>query len=544
MPTAPTALHADAPRPHWPHRLDRLAVKLFLAIAGCSLLGVGAVGWLHQRNFEQDLGDYLNRVDEARLTPLVQRLAEGHRQHGGWGWLTAEPPRWPQLQREVLGWRSGGRGGTAEPPAAATPASAMPKTPPGTTSSPHPPETAPTPGPQARRPAPSALPAGASPQHPPLTIDPRLRLLDTQGRLLLGPEDRLAQTLRRPIRVDGQLVGHLAWLPRLQVVASLEQAFRAQQRRSFAVMAVGWLLAMLVAAAGLAHWLSRRLQGLQAAAHAWAGGDYGHRIPETGHDELARLAHDLNGLAATLAEAQRERQRCIADIAHELRTPLGNLQAEIEALQDGLRPLSAAALASLAEEVARLGRLVDDLRLLSLRDDGALPLTPRPVALAPLLQELLTRHHAVLPPGSLTLELALDPTLTLQADPDRLRQVLLNLWQNTLRYSDAPAQLRVAAHPAADRSGQAVLVWEDSPPGVPAALRPRLTERLLRLDPARQHRPAAPGQTADGSGLGLSIVQALVQAHGGTLQPDDSPLGGLRWTLRWPLAAVPHPEPL
>lgn len=483
----------DTSRPQrtgW-QRLDRLHVKLFVAIAGTNLLLVMASYLVYSWSFDQGLVDYLNRADENRLTPVINRLADGWRRDHDWRWITEDEDRWPRLLREELGFRAGRR---EESRAAPPPESAS--------------------GPRVL---------------PPLTIDPRMLLLDAAGKVLLGPAQRLSDAVQKPIVVDGRQVGALAYVPRLQVVASLEQVFAVQQGRRFAAIALGLLAAVLLNAALVARWLARRLRPLNHGTAAVAGGDYSQRLPVRGHDEIAQLADGFNQMAAALQAAQQARQRWIADIAHELRTPLTTLRVEIEALMDGVREPDTRNLASLSQEVDRLTRLVDDLRTLSLSDLGALDYHFEPHDLRELLDDLLAeaRHTQ-----GLAVEMHLpDRPVTVRVDADRLGQLLRNLLQNTLRYTDAPARLRVGLEAGPH---EARLTWEDSAPGVPAPALPRLTDRLYRVDTARARRRG----DAEGSGLGLAIARAIAEAHGGGMEPSASPLGGLRWQVRLPLHAA------
>ncbi|MEF7617197.1 ATP-binding protein [Aquincola sp. MAHUQ-54] len=498
---------ARAAAPSWRQRLDTLRVKLFVAIAGANVVLVMAAYLIYGWSFDQGLVEYLNRADEARLTPLIVRLAEGHQAQGGWDWVAKDRQRWTDLLREELGMTRGRREGDA-PPAA---------------------------GREGAEPAPPpAQPAasGARPALPPFTIDPRLLLFDADGTVLIGPADRHGEAVRKPIVDRGRTVGYLGYVPRLQMVASLERLFSAQQNRRFLAIAVGLLVAVVVTAALIAHWLSRRLGVLGAGTAALMRGEYTTRLRIDGHDELAQLGVHFNRLAQTLEAAQRARQQWIADIAHELRTPLATLRAEIEALQDGVRPLTLSSLGSLAQEVTRLARLVEDLRVLSLSDMGALSYRSEPLDLGELIEEGFGAGRAAVQAHGLQLRLALPPGLQVLADGDRLAQVFANLLQNTLRYTEAPATLDVRLHA---EDGHAHVVWQDSPPGVPEDDLPRLTDRLFRVDASR-------ARASGGSGLGLAIVKAIVEAHGGRLSPGASALGGLRWDLWLPLARTRNPH--
>jgi two-component system sensor histidine kinase BaeS len=313
--------------------------------------------------------------------------------------------------------------------------------------------------------------------------------------------------------VEGRIVGYLGYIPRPQILESLEQLYLQRQHLAFGAIAAGLIAASLLLGAGLAYWLSRRIDPLARATASLIQGNYDVRVQPAGQDELARLARDLNTLAETLAAARLARRQWIADIAHELRTPLSILKGEIEALQDGVRPLDRNALNSLAGDTARLSRLVEDLHTLSLSDLGALTYHKEPVDLAEIVSEVVEARRL-----DLKIIKDLKPT-PLLGDADRLAQVFSNLLENSLRYTERPGIIKISTNKNA-------VVWEDSSPGVPEADLPRLTERLYRVEGSRS-------RDGGGSGLGLAIARAIVEAHGGTLSAGASPLGGLRIELRF-----------
>lgn len=505
-------------------RFDTLGVKLFLAIAGANIVLVMSAYLIYSWSFDKGFVEYLNRADETRLQPLVTQLAEGYRQNRNWDWIASDRQRWLDLTREALGL---GRFQRRPPDAAQTDNRQAPAEQ-RAASEPVVPPLAP-PAPVAAASAPVALPNPAA-FSPPLTIDRRLLLFDAQRQRLVGPEERSEQAVLKPIVVQNQTVGYLGYIPRLQMVASLENVFQAQQARSFAAIALGLLAAVVLNAALIARWLSRRLQPIGAGAAAVTRGDYGVRLPVTGHDELSRLADDFNHMSHALEAAQQARQRWIADIAHELRTPLASLRAEIEAMQDGVRQPSLDNLDSLAQEVNRLTRLVEDLRVLSLSDLGGLHYHFETLDLGRFVEDFLD-DAGELHDSGLQLERQLVLGLRVRGDDDRLTQVLANLLQNTRRYTAAPGQLQVQLR----RSGEhALLSWEDSAPGVPVDALPRLKDRLFRLEASRD-------RSSGGSGLGLAIASAIVEGHGGQMQATQSTLGGLRWEILLPLLdEVPH----
>jgi two-component system sensor histidine kinase BaeS len=478
----------EAPAPAGVRRFGRLRVKLFLAIAGANAAFAVAAYLVFSWSFDRGLAEHLHRSDQARLDGLVATLAAAHEREGGWGWLGDDRARWSDFTRDALGVPRAVR----RPPAA-----------------------------DGEPPAPAA--AGPAREYP-LTFDLRLQLFDANRNLLVGRPELARDAILKPIERDGRVVGYLGYLPRPERVAAIEGALAGQQHLQFAALALGMLVAALAVGAGLAHWLARRTRAVARGTAALIQGNYDVRLAASGHDEIAQLARDFNELAATLAANRRARRQWIADIAHELRTPLAVLRGEIEALQDGVRPLGPASLASLAQEVAQLARLVEDLRLLSLSDLGALDHYREPLDLAEAIEDVVAAQRRALDERRIAVELALERGMRILGDAARLGQVFGNLLQNTLRYTDSPGRLAIALRRA---GGRVVVDWQDSSPGVPEEDLPRLTDRLFRVERSR-HRAGG------GSGLGLAIARAIVEAHDGELRARASPLGGLAWELSFP----------
>ena len=439
-----------------------LRVKLFLAIAGATAALALAAYLVFSWSFERGFADYVNRADEARLQPFVAALAEGYAREGSWDWVAKDRRRWFELIRETVELR-------------------------------------------------------------PVTIDPRLMLFGADRERLIGRPDDARSVILKPIESQQRTVGYLGYVPRPDVLESIERLYLRRQHGAFAAIALGMLAAALLLGAGLSQWIARRVRLLADATDSLTRGNYAVRLDPDGQDELARLASGFNTLAATLGAAQAARQQWIADIAHELRTPLSILRGEIEALQDGVRPLTPAAVASLATEAARLARLVEDLHILSMSDLGALSYHKEPLDLAEVIDDSVAAQRRALDEKGLHVELELDP-VTVVGDADRLSQVFGNLLQNSLRYTDSPGSLKIRSSKTAEG---ATVVWEDSSPGVPSQDLARLTERLFRVEGSRS-------RAGGGSGLGLAIAHAIVQAHGGTLAAEPSPLGGLRIRLSFP----------
>jgi two-component system sensor histidine kinase BaeS len=356
----------------------------------------------------------------------------------------------------------------------------------------------------------------------------RLSLSDAEGRPLAGrPLTPQEVSAERPIVVGGRTVARAQLARGAFATADVDAAFLARQYRGIVLTA---LLLTLVAVAG-AVWAGRRwlrpVRDVQHAARRVAQGAFDVRLVPHGNDELADLSRDINAMAASLQQLEASRRRWMAELSHEMRTPLAVLRGEVEALVDGVRPLTTAAMLSLQEEVARVTRLVEDFHQLALSDLRALPCSFAPVQPAALLRDAVGRTE----PRALAAGLRLDvdtgqaPQLA-HWDTQRIGQLLSNLLENSLRYTDAPGRISLQLRAAG--LDHTVLSVDDSAPGVPAADQARLFEPLYRADASRSRR-------LGGSGLGLAICRAIVRSHGGQIEAGASPLGGLRVVVTLPL---------
>jgi two-component system sensor histidine kinase BaeS len=194
-----------------------------------------------------------------------------------------------------------------------------------------------------------------------------------------------------------------------------------------------------------------------------------------------------------------------------------------------VRPFTPAALASLRGEAAAHGKLVDDLNLLSLAAVGALAYRKETLELEPLLAQAVESYRERFAQRGVSLEAARLDAARVFGDRDRLAQMFRNLLENSARYTDAGGRARVSARVA---DGWVAVEFDDSPPGVPAEALPYLFERFFRVDGSRS-------RANGGTGLGLAISRSIAAAHGGEIAAAPSPLGGLRVSVRLPLASAP-----
>lgn len=271
---------------------------------------------------------------------------------------------------------------------------------------------------------------------------------------------------------------------------------------------------------------------LKAAAQAIATGDLSQRVQVQTRDELGDLAMTFNYMAESLSRAESQRRQMVADVAHELRTPLSVMQANLEAMQDGVLPLDAEEIASLHEETVLLSRLVADLHLLSMAEAGQLKLERVEVEPGELVRRAAERLNHSTQERGVTLLIETSPALPpVRADADRISQVVGNLISNSLRYTGSGGSITVKAearsgqHPAnsPQRVAEVLVSVTDTGSGIPEADLPHIFDRFYRADKSRT-------RASGGSGLGLAIVKYIVEAHGGKIWAES------------PVRNVVHPE--
>ena len=298
----------------------------------------------------------------------------------------------------------------------------------------------------------------------------------------------------------------------LVTVLVLSLGFRAGLPRW--VSALGAVALALGMVQFLARGMTSPLREMAEAASAMAKGDYSRRVTATSRDEVGRLAEAFNHMAADLHEVDRMRRDLVANVSHELRTPISALQVVLENLIDGVEPPDHETLGTMLHQVERLGRLVSQLLDLSRLESGVVPLQKELVAAQTLLNEAArdadfkaqteTKHVAV--------EVTVEPQqLTLEADAERVHQVLANLLDNAMRHSPDGGTITLAAR---GDNGSVTFEVSDEGPGIKEEDASRLFERFYRSDQARSSNDG-------GSGLGLAIARWIVELHGGEIRAEN-----------------------
>lgn len=315
-------------------------------------------------------------------------------------------------------------------------------------------------------------------------------------------------------------------------VQHAEEAFRSASALAVGLALVGGVATSLAVALLLARRVSHSLHAVSAAAVLLASGRFDARVPDPNLGvEFDTLASSFNAMASRLAASEELRRRLLADVAHELRTPVATLGAYLDGVEDGVVDLDHQTVTVLRAQGARLTRLADDLAAVT-----------RAEAPTPLLNLVWTAPCALLEAAAGAVEgrassvtLAVDCTDDLPAvlvDHDRMGQVLGNLLDNAFRHTPAGGSVTLSARPL---PGGVLLAVTDTGAGIPAEHLSRVFERFYRVDTAR-------ARTDGGSGIGLAIVKALVEAHGGTVAAlSDGPGRGTRIEVRLPAAPTRTP---
>ncbi|HEU68259.1 MAG TPA: HAMP domain-containing protein, partial [Candidatus Acetothermia bacterium] len=282
-----------------------------------------------------------------------------------------------------------------------------------------------------------------------------------------------------------------------------------------AALVAAALLAVLLAAQ-----LSRPLKRLILATTRIAKGDLAHRVPVRTRDEIGCLGQAFNEMAAALESSEKSRQNLLADVAHELRTPLAVVRGNLEGMLDGVFPLAPEGLALVYDQTLHLADLVEDLRTLTLAEAGHLQLVREPTDIGDLVRAVVDGVRPTAVEEGVTLAVDAQPGLRAHVDPRRIRQVLGNLLDNALRYSPPGGTITVRVR---SEGGEILVAVRDQGPGVSPQDLPHVFERLYRGDESR---------SGEGTGLGLAIARELVQAHGGRIWVENE--GGAVFTFTLP----------
>ena len=462
-------------------------------------------------SFKRDFWKYIEQKETRFAQPLITDLTEHYHEQKNWHWISNwEDYVVAKLESETREYRR------ANPQKFGDPVFVPPPPPPDKVQPPQ--ETI-----NLQQPSWHILREWR--RLPPMIALRHIFLLDKNRVLIAGKKQDFNDAFLIPLIDENKTVGYVG-IPFNPAVRDLQDVdFAAGQEHKLSLVIFIALIIASLASFPLAHLLTKRIGHLVRQVNSFNRGNYTEKVPVKGQDELAELAMHLNNLGETLEQSENTRRQWVADISHELRTPIAVLQAELEAVEDGVRPMDKETVARLVAHSQRLKHLVNDLYELSLTDLGGMTYRKNTMDVAVLLQESVNnmRSQFSLQNIELTLSLPGSP-VTIFGDHNRLQQLFVNLLKNSLQYTNSPGITRVSLK---TESQHAIIIIEDTAPGVAEELHEKLFERLYRADSSR-HRATG------GAGLGLSICKNIVMAHEGKITINASELGGLKVTINFP----------
>jgi signal transduction histidine kinase len=284
----------------------------------------------------------------------------------------------------------------------------------------------------------------------------------------------------------------------------------------------------LVIARWLARGMTQPLRDMATAARSLEQGDYTTRVHVRSKDEVGQLAAAFNRMSAELEDLERSRRDLVANVSHELKTPIAAIRAHLENLADGVEQADPETLQVMLSQTERLSRLVDQLLDLSRLESGEVPFQREVVAIGPLVDRVISEITIGRAIADIRLEADVPEHVVAEADPERIHQVLFNLADNAVRFTPPGGEIRITARPRGDRIEINVA---DTGVGIAEEHLPRVFERFYRVDASRSRDDG-------GTGIGLAIARSIVEGHGGRIVAHSDPGRGSMFTFDLP-AAVP-----
>jgi len=355
-----------------------------------------------------------------------------------------------------------------------------------------------------------------------LGLSSRLSLYDEKQQFIVG-EPATDQIAFRPIIVGQKVLGYLGLKPVLDQDDASSINFFSNQKRYLLLVYALTVLSSLVAALLMATYFKKPIQRLLNATRELTRGNYQHQVKIRRNDELGDLSNQLNHLADILHHHEESRRQWVSDTSHELKTPLAVLQAQIEAMQDGIRKATPEHLDAMMRQVSSLKKLTQDLADLAQADAQQLKCYFADVNPWDVVLQEVENFRSTFEQNQLEVTLSGEGAI-LSLDRDRFKQIIVNLLGNCVRYTEQGGKIQIHTQ---QNEQQWIMYVDDSPLGVNDEQLARLGERFYRVDDSRT-------RSTGGTGLGLALSCKLAQALGGSLTFDHSPLGGLRCVLTFP----------
>ena len=503
-----------------------IAKKLLITISVVVACLICLIVVLAQVSLGDGFARYLARTELRKVEPVARHVERLYQKNGNWDFLDSDPELvWTEMQRALVPDNQSQDRASRNVPGRR-------QGPPGAPQ-----------GSPARQPhADDSLPPGAPQRRHfllfhPMGIPPhimellhRVTIFDTNKNRIWGEASANRTVASLPLYSEGKQVGTLALAPGPSIFSDIESDFVTEQIRNFLVIAATAFILTIIASMILSRNLLTGIKALSEGTRKLSARDFSVRLDGSASDEIGQLARDFNRLADTLEKQDLKSKQWVSDTSHELRTPIAILRAQVEAFQDGVQEVNKKTLAVLHKEIMSLSKLVDDLYWLARFDVGKLIDKLMPMDVCACLYDTVVTFEERFKDRSIsvdTTELAEGGGI-INGDSNRIKQVFMNLLENSLRYTDSGGMVKVSCFEEKSSEPKIVLRFEDSAPAVPPAMLDQIFERFFRVESSRN-------RDFGGSGLGLSISKSIVEAHNGTISVAPSVLGGLKIEIRMPV---------
>ena len=366
----------------------------------------------------------------------------------------------------------------------------------------------------------------------------RLYLLDENLNVVIGNETVINEMLGNQgiekvlkerfilsaINHQGKQVGTLALLVSERLYEAIDLAFARSNNQTLRFSAIAGLLFAAIISLVLTMNMTGPIRKLARGTRSLISGEFKTRVSIKNRDELGKLSRDFNILAKTLDKNSESQKQWLADISHELRTPIAILKSELEAVEDGVREFDKETLQSLTHEVKRISNLVNDLYELTLADLGAMKYQMREMDIGSCLEVVIDSYRDRLESSEIKLSKSIQTVSAFLGDSYRLEQLFTNLIENTLRYTDSPGELDIQL---IEEKNSILIRFSDSAPDVDKDVIEKIFDRFFREELSRSREKG-------GAGLGLAICHEIVEAHSGQISASPSDLGGLSIQISLP----------
>ena len=481
----------------------KLLHKFFLAFFITNITLVGLVLVMIAFNFSSGFNDFVTEAEDKHVVEAKQQLIALYQQQHSWQAIINNVQIW----RDIVDPQ-------AKPP-------------------PPPPRSQERPRPAKENQASRDKPPGPRDEQSEgfLQTGKRLSLYDAYKNVIVGKNNIQDNPRTEQIHLNGELIGWLGLVPSNAVKDSPASEFLTKQYESYYLIAAAVVMLALIMALVLSKHLIAPIKLIIDGTNQLIAGHYHRRTNKVTRDELGTVADNLNDLAYTLEQNQKNRFQWMSDTSHELRTPLTVLRSHLIAIQDGVFVADEKRVQLFIDEIDSLSHIVNDLYQLSSSDAGGL--TYQKIELNPVLifEQVIDTFKAKLEQHDLIVEYSSlesihsDARCHILGDKDRLRQLFSNLLENACRYTQAPGKIEISAKLYKHTLELNVL---DSAPGVTHEQHQKLFERFYRVEQSRN-------RSKGGSGLGLALCKQIVEAHRGDISAMDSALGGLHIKLTFPM---------